>query len=41
MISVFREPDPNVAFDQSEHALFPCYFQNVFANETTGTAVRE
>ena len=26
MISVFRWPDPNTGFDQSEHALYTCYF---------------
>ena len=26
MISVFGWPDPNTAFDQSEHALYTCYF---------------
>ena len=26
MISVFGWPDPNTGFDQSEHALYTCYF---------------
>ena len=26
MISVFGWPDPNTGFDQSEHALYACYF---------------
>ena len=26
MISVFGWPDPNRGFDQSEHALYTCYF---------------
>ena len=26
MISVFGWPDPNMGFDQSEHALYSCYF---------------
>ena len=26
MISVFGWPDPNMGFDQSEHALYTCYF---------------
>ena len=25
MVSVFRWPDPNTAFDQSEHTLYTCY----------------
>ena len=25
-ISVFGWPDPNTGFDQSEHALYTCYF---------------
>ena len=28
MISVFGWPDPNTGFDQSEHALYTCYFTN-------------
>ena len=26
MISLFGWPDPNTGFDQSEHALYTCYF---------------
>jgi hypothetical protein len=26
MVSVFGWPDPNTGFDQSEHALYTCYF---------------
>ena len=26
MISVFGWPDPNTGFNQSEHALYTCYF---------------
>ena len=26
MISVFGWPDPNTSFNQSEHALYTCYF---------------
>ena len=26
MIFVFGWPDPNTGFDQSEHALYTCYF---------------
>jgi hypothetical protein len=26
MVSVFGWPDPNTCFDQSEHALYTCYF---------------
>ena len=26
MISVFEWPDPNTGFNQSEHALYTCYF---------------
>ena len=26
MIFVFGWPDPNTGFDQSEHALYACYF---------------
>ena len=29
-ISVFGWPDPNTAFGQSEHALYTCYFINIF-----------
>ena len=29
MISVFGWPDPNTGFDQSEHALYTCYFINI------------
>jgi hypothetical protein len=28
MVSVFGWPDPNTGFDQSEHALYTCYFIN-------------
>ena len=28
MISVFGWPDPNTAFDQSEHAFYTCYYIN-------------
>jgi hypothetical protein len=27
---VFGWPDPNTGFDQSEHALYTCYFINIF-----------
>ena len=30
MISMFGWPDPNMGFDQSEHALYTCYFIIVF-----------
>jgi hypothetical protein len=26
MVSVFGWPDPNTGFDQSDHALYTCYF---------------
>ena len=29
MISVFGWPDPNTGFDQSEHALYTCYFTKI------------
>ena len=32
MISVFGWPDPNMAFDQSEHALHTCYFIIIYLN---------
>jgi hypothetical protein len=30
MVSVFGWPDPNTGFDQSEHALYTCYFIMLF-----------
>ena len=30
MISVFGWPDPNMGFNQSKHALYTCYFINIF-----------
>ena len=30
MISVFGWPDPNTGFNQSEHALYTCYFIIIF-----------
>ena len=32
MIFVFGWPDPNTGFDQSEHALYTCYFIKVYVN---------
>ena len=40
MISVFGWPDPNTGFDQSEHALYTCYFISTFDYNTyTGTLI--
>ena len=30
MISVFGWPDPNTGFNQSEHALYICYFITLY-----------
>ena len=35
MISVFGWPDPNTGFDQSEHALYTCYFLRHIVNSIT------
>jgi hypothetical protein len=32
-ISVFGWPDPNTGFDQSEHALYTCYFVNAIPKD--------
>ena len=38
MVSVFGWPDPNTGLDQSEHALYTCYFISTFDYNTyTGT----
>ena len=39
MVSVFGWPDPNTGFDQSEHALYTCYFIKMFPSHNTGSIV--
>jgi hypothetical protein len=37
MVSVFGWPDPNTGFNQSEHALYTCYFITPFTIITITT----
>ena len=39
MISVFGWPDRNTGFDQSEHALYTCYFIILFSKHNYNVSV--